>query len=192
MIPTAAALSRREARWALAQTTMPAMLGVLAYAEGFGLVAAGALVTMGPPRRLVERVARETVTGQIPWQPAVETFPSHLRQAVRAEISRHMLLHARLRGNASPDVWKSRLADTQVGNLRGVELLGHWAGQFAWTVRGDDVDMVAEAARLTDAVRDILAPWIGNPDQEDTARITRHEDVAPAQAPADDEPRELN
>lgn len=165
-----AGLSRSEARCAIKQSDVPEMHGVLTYAEAYGIIAAGLGVTMGDPARLVRRLVDETLRGVQHWMPKTHTFTAHLRKAARLEITSHMTLHARMRGN-TPAIWEARLAVAQVGDLRGVEQLGHWAGEMMRSIRSDDSATLHEAIKLTHFVRTRLAPFAGEPDDEDTARL---------------------
>ena len=167
---TRAALSRSEARWAIEQCGVAEMHGVLTYAEAFAIVAAGVSVTMGDPARLVRRLVDDTLKGALHWRPTAHTFPAHLRKAARLEIASHLALHARMRGHV-PGLWDARLAVVQVGDLRGVEQLAHWAGEMMPSVRSNDSATLGEAIKLTDFVRARLAPFAGEPDDEDTARM---------------------
>ena len=173
---TRAALSRGEARCAIKQSGVAEIHGVLTYAEAFGIIAAGIGVTMGEPARLLRRLVDETLRGSLHWLPKAHTFPTHLRRAARLEITGHMTLHARMRGN-NPAIWEARLADSQVGDLRGVEQLAHWAGEMMPSVRSNDSGTLHQAIKLTHFVHARLAPFAGEPDDEDTARI-----VAPVAA----------
>ena len=183
MTTTRAGLTRIEARWARAQAGVAEMHGVLAYAEAFALIASGVSVTVEPPERLVRRVVDATLCGELQWQPRANTFPIHLCKAVRLEVAGQLALHARLRGHG-PALWEVRLGAAQVGDLRGVEQLGHWSGEMMAFVRANDSALLAAAIKLADFVRARLEPWVGSPDDEDTARITR-----PAiEGAADDDP----
>lgn len=166
-VASEATMSRIEARWAISQSSVAEMHGVLVYAEAFGIVAAGVGVTMGDPARLVRRVINETLRGVRPWRPTAHTFPTHLRASTRHEIAAHLALHARLRGHR-PGLWDARLAVVQVGDLRGVEQLGHFAGEMMPSVRSNDGPTLEAAIKLTDFVRARLAPFAGDPDDEDT------------------------
>lgn len=168
---TRAALSRTEARWAIEQSSVVEILGVLAYAEGFAIVAAGVGVTTGEPERLVRRIVDETLQGALRWMPSAHTFPTHLRRAARLEIAGQLALHARLRGHV-PKPWDARLAPVQVGDLRGVEQLAHFAGEMMPTVRSNDGTSIETAIKLTDFVRARLSVFAGEPDDEDTAKLT--------------------
>jgi hypothetical protein len=162
-------LTRSEARWAIAQSGLAAMHDVLTYAEGFAIVAAGVGVAMGEPARLVRRLVEDTIGGTLCWSPTKHTFPIHLRMATRLEIAGRMALHARLRGTA-PALWEVQLVPMQVGDLRGVEQLAHWAAEMMPTVRSNDGKALDAAVKLTDFVRRRIEPFAGNPDDEDTAR----------------------
>ena len=167
---SSAAWTRTEARWAIAQCGVAEMHGVLAYAEAFAIVAAGAGVPMGAPARLVQRMVDATVSGALRWSATAHTFPVHLRKAVRLEIAGHLGLHGRLRGRG-PTIWDARLAAVQVGDLRGVEALGHWAGEVMPRLRSNDDATLEEAIKLADFVRARLAPLAGEVDDEDTVRL---------------------
>jgi hypothetical protein len=162
-------LTRSEARWAIAQSGLAAMHDVLTYAEGFAIVAAGVGVAMGEPARLVRRLVEDTIGGTLCWSPTKHTFPAHLRLATRLEIAGQLTVHARMRGKVAT-LWEARLATVQVGDLRGVEQLAHFAGEMMPTLRSNDARTLDEAIKLTDFVRARFEPFAGNPDDEDTAR----------------------
>ena len=183
MTTTRAGLTRIEARWARTQTGVAEMHIVLAYAEAFALVAAGVSVAVDAPERLVRRLVDATLCGELQWLPRANTFPVHLCKAVRLEVAGQLTLAARLRGRG-PTLWEARLGAAQIGDLRGVEQLAHWSGEMMAFVRSNDGALLAAAVKLADFVRARLEPWVGSPDDEDTARITR-----PAiEGAADDDP----
>lgn len=165
-----AALSRTEARWAIAQSGVAEMHHVLAYAEAFAIIAAGVSVAVEPPERLVRRMVDDTVRGDKHWPSRAHTFPVHLCRSTRCEVASRLTLHARMRGRTTP-LWEARLGPSQLGDLRGIEQLAHWAGEMMTYVRGNDGAVLEAAVKLSDFVRDRLAPWAGDPDDEDTARL---------------------
>ncbi len=172
MSTTAAGLTRASARWAIAQSGVAEMHGVLAYAEALAVIAAGITVAVEPPERLVRRMVTATLRGDRAWAPREHTFPAHLRKATRLEVAGRFTLHARMRGRG-PALWEARLGEMQLGDLRGIEQLAHWAGEMMVHVRSNDAAMLAAAIKLADYVRGRLQPWAGEPDDEDTARLTR-------------------
>lgn len=178
-------LSRREARYALTQARLTDIFGVLAYAEAFGMLAAGVQVSMGGPARLIVRAVDETVRGEKQWRSTVDSFPDHLCKLVRLEIASTLTLHARTRC-ATPDLWSVNLAPTQVGDLRGVEQLGHMSGLLMQNIRANDRVMLAAAVVLTEQVRARLLRLAGDPDEEDTERLGP---VATISAPRDADDR---
>ena len=167
---TRAGLTRTEARWAIAQSGVAEMHAVLAYAEAFAVVAAGVSVAVEPPERLVRRCVTATLRGELQWSPRAHTFPVHLCKAARLEIAGRLALHARLRGKG-PALWEARLSALQLGDLRGIEQLAHWAGEMMGYVRSNDAAMLEAAIKMSDFVRAKLQPWAGEPDEEDTARL---------------------
>jgi len=164
-------LTRTEARWALAQCGVVELHGVLAYAEAFAVIAAGVSVTVDPPPQLVRRVVLSTLRGELQWQPRAHTFPAHLCKGTRLEIAGRLALHARVRGHA-PSLWEARLGGMQVGDLRGIEQLAHWTGEMMVYVRSNDAGTLEAAIKLSDFVRGRLLAWAGEPDDEDTARLS--------------------
>lgn len=171
MTSTPGRLTRIEARWAIAQSGVAEMHGVLAYTEAFAVIAAGVSVEVEPPERLVRRVIAATLRGELQWTPRAHTFPVHLCKATRLEVAGRLALHARLRGGG-PALWEARLCERQLGDLRGIEQLAHWAGEMMVYVRSNDAATLAAAIKLSDHVRSKLQPWAGDPDDEDTARLT--------------------
>lgn len=168
---TRAGMTRTEARWAIAQSGVAEMHGVLAYTEAFAVIAAGVGVAGDEPERLVRRMVALTLRGELQWTPRAHTFPIHLRKAARLDVAGRLALHARLRGHA-PALWEARLGPMQLGDLRGLEQLAHWAGEMMVFVRSNDSATLEAAIKLSDFVRTKLAPWAGEPDDEDTARLT--------------------
>lgn len=146
------------ARSALAQASVEALADVLSYAEGVALVVGGVGVVVEAPEELVRRVVDDTVDQRAPWSPRLGTFLEHVRRRVRLRIGEHLLRHARLRGGMR-DPWEAQLADVQLGSLRGVEQLAHYAGEMASSFREGDPRVHAAAHRLHDFVRSRLAPW---------------------------------
>jgi hypothetical protein len=175
-----AGLTRTEARWAIAQSGVAEMHHVLAYTEAFAVIAAGVTVEVEPPERLVRRMITATLRGDLQWTPRAHTFPVHLCKATRLEVAGRLALHARLRG-CGPALWEARLGPMQVGDLRGIEQLAHWAGEMMVHVRSNDGATLEAAVKLADFVRARLQPWAGEPDDEDTARLPARTAPAPAE-----------
>lgn len=167
---TRAGMTRIEARWAIAQSGVTEMHGVLAYAEAFAVIATGVSVEVEPPERLVRRVVTATLRGDLQWTPRAHTFPVHLCKSTRLEVAGRLALHARMRGRG-PALWEARLGAMQLGDLRGIEQLAHWAGEMMVYVRSNDAATLDAAVKLADFVRARLQPWAGEPDDEDTARL---------------------
>ena len=147
-----------EARAALAQASVEALAGVLAYAEGVALVVGGVGVAVEPPEEIVRRAVDDTVDQRAPWLPRLGTFPVHLRRVVRLRIGEHLLRHARIKGGTG-DPWQAHLGKVQLGDLRGVEQLAHYTGEMAPSFRECDPRVHEAAHRLHDFVRSRLEPW---------------------------------
>lgn len=145
------------------------MHAVLAYVEGFSLIAAGLGAASEHPGDLVRRLVDASVRGSIHWQPFRGPFPAHLCKAARLELAGRLVVHARMRGAGYQT---ARLSPVQIGDLRGVEDLAHWAGEVMPCLRASDNALINEAVNLAGFVRRRLEPFVGEPDDEDTVRLT--------------------
>ena len=125
-----AVLTPAAARAALAQASVDALADLLCYAEGVALVVSGVGVAVETPEEIARRAVEDPVDQRAPWSPQLGTFLAHLRRLVRLRIGERLLRHARLRGGTR-DPWEAQLAGVQLGSLRGVEQLAHYAGEMA-------------------------------------------------------------
>ena len=153
-----AVLTPAAARAALAQASVDALADLLCYAEGVALVVSGVGVAVETPEEIARRAVEDPVDQRAPWSPQLGTFLAHLRRLVRLRIGERLLRHARLRGGTR-DPWEAQLAGVQLGSLRGVEQLAHYAGEMSPSFREGDPRVHAAAHRLHDFVRSRLAPW---------------------------------
>lgn len=158
-------ISIEDARRIHAEASADGLVRVVAYAEAMAILLAGLDVHVGVPEALVRQALDDTLTGVFPWSPLLGGVGAHLERHVRARLSSALLAAGRQRGRLR-DPWAARLARAQVGDLRGLELVAHHAGEMAATFRSGDRDVRAAADRLAAHVSTCVATFL-----EDTAPI---------------------
>jgi hypothetical protein len=159
------ALSAVEARAVLARLDEEALVGLLAYAEALAVPLAGLGVHLGAPGDVVEVAIDETITGRVAWTPHLASVEGHVRALIRSRASAALLEEAQQRGRTRQP-WAARLADVQIGDLRGLELVFHYGAEMAVAFRRHDPAVRMLAAdlaaglqrRLAYAERDTRAP----------------------------------
>ncbi len=140
-------VSVENARRIHAEADAEGLLRVVAYAEAMAVLLAGLDVHVGVPEALVRQALDDTLTGTFPWSPILGGVCAHLERHVRSRLSSALLAAGRQRGRLR-DPWAARLARAQVGDLRGLELVAHHAGEMAATFRRGDRDVRLTAERL--------------------------------------------
>jgi hypothetical protein len=168
------ALAPRLARIALAELWQPEVARLIAYAEAFALVVAGLGADPFVPSALVRHTLRMFVEGRARWAPGRSSLESHLRAVVRAAMEDALHREAATR-SAAAGVAPSmvRLSTAQVGDLAGIFVLAHRAGELNASIRDGDSTVVKVSAQITDWVRGRL---------EDLVRLDR--EVAPGDLPS--------
>ena len=146
-----APLGRAAIEVAIEQATFGEIRAVLAYAEGFAVVAAGlgVVVEVAP---LVLTLVDATIAGTVPWRCVAGSFPLHLRRALGLELGAR--LHAAaLAMPAHAGTGEPSLAAVQVGSLRGLVQGARLLGDVMTAIREDDHSTVNAAMALHAAVR---------------------------------------
>lgn len=146
-------LTDDEQAWLRVQLTIPELVGALGYAEVLAVFAAGLGVRL-EPTALVWRGIESGLAGPRRWQPAREGFPSLVRRRVRAYMRGELEGHALQLGQPPTT---GRLAEVQVGDLRGLEQLAHRAAEMGAWVRANDDALVPLAVALADRTQRRLA-----------------------------------
>lgn len=128
------------------------MVDLIAYAEVRALVTAGLGARIEPPEVLARAaleitLQREPPIRGVPWSPSPNTFVDQLRAHVRSLTSRAMFERARERGVGA------LLSPAQVGSLDGIEVLSHFAGEQAGSIRENDGSTISKAIELADFAR---------------------------------------
>ena len=174
-------VSVENARRIHAEADAEGLLRVVAYAEAMAVLLAGLDVHVGVPEALVRQALDDTLTGTFPWSPLLGGVCAHLERHVRSRLAAALLAAGRQRGRLR-DPWAARLARAQVGDLRGLELVAHHAGEMAATFRRGDRDVRLTAERLAAHVSTCVATYL-----QDTAPIPKASpsDLSDETAPGD-------
>jgi hypothetical protein len=173
-----APLGRPAVEVAIEQASFGEIRAVLAYAEGFAVVAAGlgVVVEVAP---LVLTLVDATIAGTVPWRCVAGSFPLHLRRALGLELGAR--LHAAaLAMPAHAGTGEPSLAAVQVGSLRGLVQGARLLGDVMTAIREDDHSTVNAATALHAAVRTRLLAVLAELDAaDDRARRGTSKRAAP-------------
>lgn len=172
---TSAQMPPLIARMALRQLGLSEVLGLLAYAEGFGLVI-GSLGVAAEPTRLVGEAGADVLDGVAPWAPLECTLPTHLRAVLRSRLADRLRREALARGHDGRPLRELRMAVAQLGDLSGVAELAHAAGELMVFVRSGDEASLRAAILVCDRLRARLDQLAALDGGDDTAPIV----VAPS------------
>ena len=160
------------ARLALAQATMDELCGVLAYAEGVGLVAAALgvgveLVT------LIAAVLTETIDGTRPWDVG-ESFPAHLRGAIGDALRGRVWRRCEERGGPlGSRASHALLALQQLGSIAGILDGAHRFGETMMAIRARDGSTGVRVVALDQLIRARVGRLVAS----DAAPIAVHADA---------------
>lgn len=131
------------------------MVRTLAYAELRAVMLSWA---RGPQRAaadLVRSAVDHAIADDKPlWHPDATAFGQHLRGLIRTETAGLLFRLARPSGSGS---WDGALAPGQVGDVPGLEVIFHMAGESAGDVRATEPRSRSTAVLLTDYVRTRVA-----------------------------------
>ncbi|MBE7448951.1 MAG: hypothetical protein HS111_08655 [Kofleriaceae bacterium] len=139
------------------------LVRALAYAELRAVMLAWAGADRDGVRRTPVELVRTAIERALPankppWHPDAPSFGASLRGLIRTETAGALF---RLAREATSTSWERPLAAGQLGDVPGLEVVFHHAGELAGDVRGNDPRSLAAAVLLTDQARDRASRLLG-------------------------------
>ena len=136
-------------------TSVEEMLRTLAYAELRAVMVSWARGPVRAPDELVRAAVDHAVADNKPlWHPDATAFGQHLRGLIRTETAGVLFRLSRALG---PSPWDRPLAPGQLGDVPGMEVIFHLAGEAAGEVRASEPRSLSTAVLLADYVRSRVA-----------------------------------
>jgi len=155
----AAAPAERQERIARRYANVPEMVAVVAYAEVRSIMLTWAGILRCEPEGLCRRAVQAALEGRGRRHSSAAAFGTHVRDIIRG-MTAAALMRAGRRLGAPP--WDT-LGEGQRGDVAGLEVVFHAAGEAGIQARARDQRVLAIAASLAAYVRELVTRQLQTP-----------------------------